>query len=222
MSQAAEPTPPRTTLKCFVLAGVFATLFAGWSWLVFMPDSAIMRYDHEVADYWLEHGGSKRVTYLTDFGGVATCFMVAVMGCVWQWSHQRCRVAIAWLLIVTSGAIFNHYAAKKSFNRSRPPVDVRANFVREVDESYPSGHSAGSTIGYGLLAFMLLPWQRRQVSRVVTVLLLASLVVAIAFSRVYLRAHYFSDVVAGVILGLAWLFLGLAFIHDLDPRKPAT
>jgi membrane-associated phospholipid phosphatase len=222
MSQAAEASKPRTTLKYFALAAICALVFAGWSWLVFMPDSAIMRYDHQVAEYWKEHGTSKRMMYLTDFGGVATCFMVAVMGCIWQWSHGRTRLAVAWMLIVVSGAIFNHYAAKQSFDRPRPPADLRAGSIHEQDQSYPSGHSAGSAIGYGLLAFMLVPWQRRTISRIITVLLLASLVVAIAFSRVYLRAHYVSDVIAGVILGLAWLFMSMAFIHDLDPRKSAV
>ena len=40
-----------------------------------------------------------------------------------------------------------------------------------------------------------------------------AIVLAVGFSRVYLRAHWFSDVVGGWSLGIAWLFLCLGWLE---------
>ena len=69
--------------------------------------------------------------------------------------------------------------------------------------SFPSGHAQAAATGYGILLLVFLPvlapgWRR------VAIGFAAFMVVAIAFSRVALAAHFVSDVVAGIILGAAW------------------
>jgi undecaprenyl-diphosphatase len=63
----------------------------------------------------------------------------------------------------------------------------------------------GSITAYGLLAYLALRVLHRRWLRVGLVALLASLILAIGFSRVYLGAHYLSDVIGGFALGGAWL-----------------
>ena len=50
---------------------------------------------------------------------------------------------------------------------------------------------------------------------VLFVTLMIVIVVAVAFSRTYLRAHWFSDVVGGMTLGVAWLFLCLGWLERM-------
>jgi undecaprenyl-diphosphatase len=62
-------------------------------------------------------------------------------------------------------------------------------------------------IGYGLGIYMGWRFLRRRILVWGLVATWIALVIVICFSRVYLRAHYLSDVIAGFALGMAWLTL---------------
>src|SRR5262249_29981901 len=110
---------------------------------------------------------------------------------------------LAWgWLFVTSGALFQS-ELKAIFARARP--HFAEPFVVESSWSFPSGHAMGSLIGYGLLAYLLAQVVRPLWARVAVVGTATLLVAAIGFSRLYLGAHYFSDVVGGYAAGAAWL-----------------
>ncbi len=102
---------------------------------------------------------------------------------------------------------------KLLFERARPVTEYAMN-MKIHTFSFPSGHSSGSTVAYGLLAyfaFMKLPtpWNA------IVGLAVAVLPVFVGLSRIYLGAHFPSDVVAGWILGLAALFIIILIIQPL-------
>src|SRR5437764_987362 len=66
---------------------------------------------------------------------------------------------------------------------------------------------------FGLLGYALILPQRRRPRRIVAINFMIAIILAIGFSRMYLRAHWFSDVVGGWSLGLAWLFLCLGWLE---------
>jgi membrane-associated phospholipid phosphatase len=79
----------------------------------------------------------------------------------------------------------------------------------------------GSFIAYGMLAYLLvlaLPVRR---VRIAVVGLLAGLVVLIGFSRIFLGAHWFSDVMGGFAAGGCWLALCISAIEMVRRRRPA-
>ncbi len=85
--------------------------------------------------------------------------------------------------------------------------------------SYPSGHTAASIALYGCLAILIL-WLAggRPATRAAAALLFC-IPVFVAFSRVYRGMHYPSDVIAGALLGIAWLSL---VVKTFLPPHPAT
>lgn len=95
---------------------------------------------------------------------------------------------------------------KLAIHRPRPATyDV--NDVILPSYSFPSGHAASSVVVFGLLAYMawkLLPhpWGA------VVAGIIAVIIIAIGISRIYLGAHYPSDVLGGWVVGL----IGLAII----------
>lgn len=91
---------------------------------------------------------------------------------------------------------------KNLVDRARPvlpdPVAHTGGF------SFPSGHAQSAVVGYGVLLLVFLPvlhgvWRRIAVTGAVLMVLL------IGFSRIALGVHFLSDVLAGYVLGAAWL-----------------
>jgi membrane-associated phospholipid phosphatase len=198
----------------FGLALGFCAFFAGWTWLVLGRDE-IPAFDRDCAHFWFE-GNYKQLwaimVFFTDLGSVAAMTLLTIVGALWQASLKNRLLALAWIGVASGGGLLNA-GSKQIFDRPRPPVEIRDKAVLEVNQSYPSGHSMGSAIGFGLLAYTLGLWQRGPWRRLLIVGVAACIVLAIGFSRMYLRAHWFSDVVAGWSIGLTWLFFCLGWLE---------
>ena len=151
---------------------------------------------------------------ITHSGGVAAMVVLAFLGVIWEaWrGHGKWRVAVGWALIAIGGALLN-IGLKLALDRDRPPREWRDPHVSELNESFPSGHAMGGTIGIGLVGYALFLKPRNRRTKILIVLCLGAWVMSIGFSRVYLRAHWFSDVLGGFTIGLGWLALGLGFLE---------
>ena len=107
---------------------------------------------------------------------------------------------------------------KVSFQRERPPTPV----VEKVSGySFPSGHALIGIVFYGLLVYVVwhevkIKWLRYLLSGVLFMLILL-----ISFSRIYLRVHYASDVIAGLSIGFIWLILSLLVIGRIEKGRIA-
>jgi undecaprenyl-diphosphatase len=122
-----------------------------------------------------------------------------------------------WMAIRTSFVLVSSLLLmsllKRLIQRQRPPdplVDGITNF------SFPSGHAFMGVAFYGLLiwyasVYISNKWLRRMV--IVSLLLI---IAAIGFSRIYLRVHYATDVIAGVCIGFVWLDFCLWFIDKRE------
>ncbi|MBI3821367.1 MAG: phosphatase PAP2 family protein [Planctomycetes bacterium] len=217
MTTAEQPhvhviPPPRFFFG--VSAGA-AILFVFWTWLVHPSATPAPEFDSDIATYWQAWSAEHRaalglVIFMTDMGGIAAMTLLAVMGAIWQTAIKHRTLAFAWLGIIVVGAMLNQ-GVKEVFGRSRPPNP--AEVVHEKNASYPSGHAMGSAIGYGLLGYALILPQRHRPRRIVAVNFMIVIVLGVGFSRMYLRAHWFSDVLGGWALGVAWLFLCLGWLE---------
>jgi membrane-associated phospholipid phosphatase len=204
---------PRTFL---VLAFAGAILFGLWTFFV-KPWDAVPAFDRVSAEHWRGWNQDHPtvwhfMVFFTDLGGVASMTMLAIMGSIWQSAIKHPRLARAWLAIVIAGALINQ-GVKGVVDRPRPPPDLRDRAVLQEDLSYPSGHSMGAVVGFGMLGYALVLPQRRRPRRIVAVTFMVFLILAVGLSRIYLRAHWFSDVIGGYALGCAWLFLCLGWLE---------
>ncbi|NGM86840.1 phosphatase PAP2 family protein [Parapusillimonas sp. SGNA-6] len=139
--------------------------------------------------------------------GISVLMVLALLVLAWKrlWSW-----AMILLVTVPSGGLLN-VLMKQAFQRARPQFDPPLLML--TDYSFPSGHTCASTLFYGVMASLLVPriasWRTR--SLVVAVML--GMVALVAFSRLYLGAHFLSDVLAGFAEGVAWLALCLTATH---------
>jgi membrane-associated phospholipid phosphatase len=119
----------------------------------------------------------------------------------WLLILKRWRALATWVITWVAAELILA-GAKTFFHRGRPPSPL----VDVVGFSFPSGHAvAGAATAVALVLVLLPPGPARRRWE------LAAIVFAfvMALSRVYLQAHWFSDVVAGVLLG-AGVALGTA------------
>lgn len=110
------------------------------------------------------------------------------------------------------------FILKLFFQRARPDLPVIGD-VRGF--SFPSGHALISMVFYGMFIHMIWHEVKTKWLRNLLVILLSILILLIAFSRVYLRVHYASDVIAGIAVGFIWLVLSLNIIQRIEKRYVA-
>lgn len=143
---------------------------------------------------------------VTHFGDTLTltalCIVVALVLLV----RRRRLLAVAWVAALAGNGLLNT-TLKQVFERVRPLHDD--GLMVEDGFSFPSGHTSGSVVAFGMLAYLglrLLP------GRWHLPLLLGAVALAITVgaSRVFLRVHFASDVIAGFASGTAWLAVCIA------------
>jgi len=107
------------------------------------------------------------------------------------------------------------FILKFYFQRERPDIPV----IEKVGGySFPSGHALIGVVFYGLVIFVIWHEVKQKWLKILLTVFFVILILLISFSRVYLRVHYASDVIAGMAVGFIWLVLSLRIIHGIEKR----
>ena len=115
--------------------------------------------------------------------------------------------------VVSIGSLLVMMGLKNIFSRPRPDNPI----LREVSNfSFPSGHAMLSFTFYGLLVYLVWINVRNLWWRWTLVVLLFLLIFVIGSSRIYLRYHYATDVLAGFCLGLMWLVISISVLSRIE------
>ena len=160
-------------------------------------DDASMRFmgSHQVP--WI----SNMMVEVTMLGtGIVVAMMIAISALfLWLYDYKNSATL---LLVTTLGGMLLNTVLKLGFDRPRPQFFDWGTHA--MTSSFPSGHAMSAAIVYPTVAYLAARLQKSHWARVATMLSAAILVVLISLSRVYLGVHYPSDVIAGVVVGLAW------------------
>lgn len=181
----------------------------------------ITQLDVEVA-HWL-HVHARQGGLLRDFLMVMTTIhrtpgMLVMTFLVGIWLYRRGhRYWIVALISAVPGGMLLNVALKHTFERARPHFEEP--IVALSTYSFPSGHAMAATVLYGLLACYAARHARTAVGRVVPFVLAALMIATVAFSRLYLGAHYLSDVLAAFAEGCGWLAVCLTAAATLNRRR---
>lgn len=157
---------------------------------------------------------------ISDAGSPAMMTAIGVIGGIVLIARGRPTMLATWIAVFGGGWILER-VLKIVVHRTRPAfTPTRAS---EFTMSFPSGHAMMCIMGIGMLAYVLMvprpparPW------RDVLIGLAASLVLAVGISRVYLGAHYPSDVLGGYAFGIAWLAVCLGVSGIARHRRGAS
>ncbi len=115
--------------------------------------------------------------------------------------------------VVALSSLLLMFSLKFIFQRDRPMSPLLA---QAAGYSFPSGHALMSITFYGLIIFLVWQNEKNNAIKYLLTILLALLILFIGISRVYLRVHYASDVLAGFCVGLMWLLLSLWILQKFE------
>jgi len=189
-------------------------------------EAAITRTDMKVYEWLHTHAtltgyGGWSVLSSLGSGLAITVIGVGVAGLLAY--RRRWIVLGGWTAALVGGGLLDG-ALKLAIRRPRPPTAL--DFLSHLSWSFPSGHSMGSLIAYGMVAYLLvLALMPRRGLQAGVVAAATLLVLSIGLSRMYLGVHYFSDVMGGFAAGVLWLsacISGLEVARRLKARAPAA
>ncbi len=191
---------------------------------VYIVDEIVLENDQKLDSWGWNLIMPWRTPFMTDFMQTVTWmgswyFLVPAYLLLIFWFKfykNQTRVSMELLAIgITSTVIM--FTIKEIFKRQRP-LEPLLHAVPGF--SFPSGHSFSSFTFFGLLVYIIA--DSRQLSLPMKWLgsflciLLASI---IAISRVYLKVHYPSDVIAGFLLCVIWLGISFVVLHKLRGKR---
>ncbi|OUJ72520.1 phosphatase PAP2 family protein [Hymenobacter crusticola] len=117
--------------------------------------------------------------------------------------------------VVAIGSIVLNLTLKNAYQRPRPAMPL----VAAEGLSFPSGHAMIAASFYGLLIYLVQTHMRSPTLRWIRRLLILGLmflILLIGLTRVYLRVHYTSDVLAGFMAGGVWLLLAIPLLKRIE------
>lgn len=124
--------------------------------------------------------------------------------------HRWYSIRVPAVALSSLGLMF---VLKNLFGRQRPLIPLLEE-ARGL--SFPSGHALMSVTFYGLLIYIVYHLWKHPVAKWSMITFLVFLIIIIGFSRIYLRVHYTSDVLAGFAAGFLWLVLSLWVLENME------
>jgi undecaprenyl-diphosphatase len=174
----------------------------------------VQRVDDAVYDLMvdLETGWLVAISEAFDLvGSVWVTAPLAIGVAVYLAVVRRWRGLVYWVMTMVLSQLLIG-PLKNLYERDRPPDAL----VETTSFSFPSGHAvSGAAIAIGLVIVLVPAGPKRRNLEI----LAGFFAVFMAMSRVYLRAHWASDVVAGAALGAAVAIVVAAAIHFKDSRQ---
>lgn len=163
---------------------------------------------------WLHTHGSAPLTKLmwiitSLHASAVVCVAAVFVGFVLWRRRERYWVAALWLSVF--GGLLLNKTLKLVFHRARPHFDDPLLILKSY--SFPSGHTMIATVFYGALVAFVFAKSKSWPLRILAAVLAMTLIASVAFSRVYLGAHYLSDVLGAMAEGLAWIALSLTGLY---------
>jgi membrane-associated phospholipid phosphatase len=215
---------PRTlTLTGLVVAFVLDVIAFADLVEDYLTGDPIVRWDVHFATWLHVHASQPLVRVfevVTYAGNAAVLGLVVLTAAVVLFRRNKINEA-ALLIVAFGGAVVLNGLLKLVFHRSRPELA----FVHLDTYSFPSGHAAVSAATFTAAAWLLGLRYRTWRARLLVGLATLAAVAVVGFSRLYLGAHYLSDVLAGISFGVAWATLcliGYAFLDGRDVRNFTT
>jgi undecaprenyl-diphosphatase len=208
-----------TALGAFLVAGALVTILALWGFVQvaeLVREGATQSFDDGVM-HWVAANQDPAVRRfmleMTALGNWPVTSMVVAVAALFLWLTRH-KYSSALLLVSTAGGVAINGTLKFIFSRPRPEIFEWGTYA--TSSSFPSGHATSATIAYATVAYLAARLHERRWARFLTMTLALLFIFLVSASRVYLGVHFPSDVLGGVISGLAWAALCMATLEAIQ------
>jgi undecaprenyl-diphosphatase len=162
--------------------------------------------------WWLREAAAD----LTSLGGISVLSLFALIAFTFL-LIQRKRLSALLLVVGLIGGVGLSEGLKAIFERARPPAAYQA--VETLNASFPSGHALLSTVFYLTLGVMLTRAFAQNHFKAFVLGAAILIALLIGLTRVYLGAHWASDVFAGWSVGAAWAMVLWLVAYGVERRQ---
>lgn len=198
-------------LSGLAIAGLFIVLFAELAEEVMSQEFGI--FDSFIIKLILVNQSpaiDALMIFITELGSVWFLGTLSIVVILALWFKAKDKWGVLFFIIAVGGGGLLTTLLKRLYGRERPSINEE---IDAVGFSFPSGHSMGSLIFYGFIIFLIIRGTQKEWAKWTISISLMVLVMLIGISRIYLGAHFPSDVAAGYIAGIIWLLLCLTALE---------
>lgn len=141
------------------------------------------------------------IKIITNIGGAIIITVVTILS-LFIFRNKKINICI--ILNLLGIFILNNVLIKNIIARGRPSG---INIIEENGYSFPSGHTAISTVVYGYLIYLIYNYVSNKKLKYVLISILSIIILVVGLTRIYLGVHYTSDVLGGYLLGISYLLM---------------
>jgi undecaprenyl-diphosphatase len=176
-------------------------------------------FDQKVFDYLSQYvtpTNNKIMLFVTHFGShkvLIPAFLSLIAYFLFIKKHKWYSIKVPAIGLSSLALMF---ILKHLFGRERPLIPL----LEQVGGlSFPSGHALMSMTFYGLLIYITWHSIKNNSLKWLIIFFLLLFILLIGFSRIYLKVHYPSDVMAGFAMGWLWIVICLKVIRQLEKKS---
>jgi membrane-associated phospholipid phosphatase len=204
----------------FIAFFIFLTLLVNVVKQVFGKDQPA--FDQKVFDYllpYVTHRNNSIMEVFTFMGSHKFLIPAFLLLFAWHYFIHKNKRYFIRVVLITLNNLLLLFSLKVFFNRTRPLIPL---FKEAAGFSFPSGHAFMGLTFFGLIIYMVYQEVSNKWIKWITIIILVLIIFMVGLSRVYLRVHYATDVIAGYCFGiLSFIILPVVLkqVEQLNAKK---
>ncbi len=162
---------------------------------------------------YVSDGTTEFMQFFTFFGGQKFLVPAYLLFFAWYFFIRKNKWYFIKFVVISVSNLLLMFGLKFLFNRPRPLIPL----LKQVPGlSFPSGHAFMSLTFFGLLIYVVYHQVKTPWLKWILIVLLLLMIFFVGLSRIYLRVHYISDVLAGYSFGVFSLVIMLWLLHEIE------